>query len=137
MKIWTGYGTEHSANLVIIGKFKTIQEANKAKDLINELTRIVNDDENAGRTLDGLANGMFSQSVLDFCSKNSIGLAYNDINGLLYDYNIEQDNNKIIITSNDTDFQSILKIMIHGEAKIEMYSAHYYSSPYGRKTYFE
>ena len=30
MKIWLGYGSEHSANLVIIGKFELAKEARVA-----------------------------------------------------------------------------------------------------------
>ena len=29
MKIWNGYGSEHSMNLVMIGRFKTVGEAEK------------------------------------------------------------------------------------------------------------
>ena len=37
MKIWNGYGSEHSMNLVLIGKFKQAQDANKVKSDIEKL----------------------------------------------------------------------------------------------------
>ena len=47
MKVWIGYGSEHSANLVIIGKFASGKKANAALALLNEATRIAREDEAA------------------------------------------------------------------------------------------
>jgi hypothetical protein len=135
MKIWTGYGTEHSANLVIIGKFKTIEDANSAHMLISELTELVNDEENKGITKHGLVNGRFSKSMLTFLgNKNFPSLGYADLNGLLDEYSMEQNENDIVVTSNDMDFASIIKVIIHYSGKVEIYSAHDYPSAYGRQT---
>jgi len=37
MKIWRGYGSEHSSNLVMIGRFKTVGDAEAAKRIIDRL----------------------------------------------------------------------------------------------------
>ena len=37
MKIWTGYSSEHSMNLVLIGKFKQAKDAEAVADVINKL----------------------------------------------------------------------------------------------------
>jgi hypothetical protein len=37
MKIWKGYGSEHSMNLVMIGHFKEACDAREAKRLIDQL----------------------------------------------------------------------------------------------------
>ena len=42
MKIWQGYGSEHSMNLVMIGHFKDAGSAVKAKELIDSFTEFVN-----------------------------------------------------------------------------------------------
>ena len=42
MKVWNGYGSEHSMNLVIVGHFKEVRDAEKAKELIDLLTEQVN-----------------------------------------------------------------------------------------------
>jgi hypothetical protein len=38
MKTWNSYGSEHSANLVMIGKFKNAASAEKAKEAIDLIT---------------------------------------------------------------------------------------------------
>ena len=41
MKIWSAFGTEHSMNLVMIGRFKEVRNAEEAKRLIDRLTEFV------------------------------------------------------------------------------------------------
>ena len=48
MKIWFGYGSEHSANLVMVGEFIDAGGAEKAKQVINDLTSQVEKDSEAG-----------------------------------------------------------------------------------------
>ena len=38
MKIWNGYGSEHSMNLVLIGRFKRAQDAEKVEKDIEKLS---------------------------------------------------------------------------------------------------
>jgi hypothetical protein len=38
MKVWRGYGTEHSMNLKLIGHFASADEANAAVEAIEVLT---------------------------------------------------------------------------------------------------
>ena len=45
MKIWNAFGTEHSMNLVMIGRFKEVRNAEEAKRLIDRLTEQVIDEE--------------------------------------------------------------------------------------------
>jgi hypothetical protein len=73
--------------------------------------------------------------MLDFLSNKNFSLSYADLAGLLYDYSIEQNGKNLIVTSNDMDFMSIIKAIVNRGGKVEIYSAHDYSSPYGRQTY--
>ena len=43
MKIWNGYGSEHSSNLVMVGKFKSVEDAEKAKELLDTITESLYD----------------------------------------------------------------------------------------------
>lgn len=45
MKIWNGYGSEHSMNLVLIGKFKQEQDAVKVEKDIKTLSTQAEKDE--------------------------------------------------------------------------------------------
>ena len=46
MKLWTSYGAEHSLNLVIIGDFKEVVDAEEFGSLVYSLTKtLMNDKE--------------------------------------------------------------------------------------------
>jgi hypothetical protein len=47
MKVWYGYSSEHSMNLVMIGRFEDAGDAAKAKQIIDLLTEQVNADVDA------------------------------------------------------------------------------------------
>jgi Family of unknown function (DUF6375) len=47
VKIWNGYGSEHSANLVVIGQFEKAQDAAKAKQMVDWLIEQVRRDIDA------------------------------------------------------------------------------------------
>ena len=53
MKIWYGYGSEHSMNLVMTGKFKDAGDAAKAKEVIDWLSEQVASDVEADLMVDG------------------------------------------------------------------------------------
>ena len=41
MKIWKGFGSEHSANMVLIGHFKDVQSATETKNWIEEFQELL------------------------------------------------------------------------------------------------
>ena len=45
MKFWTGYGSEHSANLVMLGKFKTAEDATVFLAELEKLERLIQEDD--------------------------------------------------------------------------------------------
>ncbi len=45
MKIWNGYGSEHSMNLVLIGKFKRAKDAEKVEKDIDKLSAQASKDD--------------------------------------------------------------------------------------------
>jgi len=49
MKVWHGYGTEHSMNLKLIGHFADADEACVAVETINRLTAAAEEEHAAGR----------------------------------------------------------------------------------------
>jgi hypothetical protein len=52
MRIWYGYGSEHSMNLVMIGRFKSAVDAEKTKEIIDQLTEKLVDKIEVGSTRD-------------------------------------------------------------------------------------
>ena len=127
MKIWQGYGSEHSMNLVMIGTFKTAGAATEAEAAIKQLIDQVQDDEKAGlihtrgsmdRYSEGLSDLMREIRVYD------IGPA--EMEQFMYDFNLKRDGSKLVVTTDESDISALLKVMIDKGARVEIYSAHAY-----------
>lgn len=125
MKIWYQYGSEHSANLVMIGHFTDAMEAIKANEIINELTKRVSEEQDAGAIVLGRSSGRYSRGILDLLGQlNIMSIGPWEIEQFLYDVNVNVEGSKIIITSDETDVTAYLKILFDRGARIEVYSAH-------------
>jgi Family of unknown function (DUF6375) len=122
MKIWNSYGSEHSMNLVMIGQFKTADDAERTKQSIDLFTRELADEIEVGRSRD-----RFGNKVLDLLNKAECHiLSPSDLEQFLYEVDSRVDEDKIIITTDESDISAFMKLMIHNGAKIEVFSAHDY-----------
>lgn len=122
MKVWYGFGTEHSMKLVMIGNFKSEQDAIKTESLINELSE---------KLLDKLEPGIIENRYTDEIRELLFGLeVYNmstyDLNQFLFDFRIERDGHLITLRTDETEVSAFFKLMIENGAKIEMFSSHDY-----------
>ena len=129
MKIWHGYGSEHSMNLVMIGHFKSSADAKKTQELIEQLSEGLSDKIGFGTPHD-----RFSDDVLDLLREtNCYILSPPELEHFLYDTRVQVEGNKIILTTEESDVSAFFKLMITKGAKVEIYSAHDYpDSKYGR-----
>ncbi|WP_028002881.1 MULTISPECIES: DUF6375 family protein [Sinorhizobium/Ensifer group] len=134
MKIWNGYGSEHSANLVIIGKFADASAARDNLALFNEAIKVAQSDYDSGKYNNAAQKREFSDAMMDLYRRTQLSLGYTDPEQLIYEFNAKQDGNKVIITTEENDINAVIKILLHGNAKIEVYSAHDHDSIYGRQT---
>lgn len=127
MKIWFGYGSEHSANLVMIGRFKDVSDAAKAKQAIEWLTEQVRSDEEANLIQIGERSERFTPGMMDLLTKlrlNSLGPA--ELEQFAYDFNVDLQGDKVIIKTDEVDVSALFKVLIDNEARVEIYSAHIY-----------
>lgn len=129
MKIWNGYGSEHSMNLVMVGQFKDEKDANNALELIENLTSKLDGKINVGEEAQ-----RYSDEVMDVLRDlNCYSLPPADLEQLFYEHSIDIESNKIIIKTEETEVSAFLKIMVQKGAKVEVYSAHDYpDEKYGR-----
>jgi len=133
MKVWKGYGSEHSMNLVMIGHFKEVRDAEKVKDLLNKLAEQVRDD--ADRSPNSMPpHDRFTSGMLELLSSAKLySLAPGELEQLLYDVWVDVDDNKVVITTDEIDVSAFLKVLIEKGARVEVYSAHGYpDTGYGR-----
>ena len=134
MKIWYGYGSEHSMNLVMIGQFKDAGDAEKAKKIIDSFTESVNADVQAGLLEVGNPPERFSERMLELLRKANIYIiGANEFEQFAYDCRVKVDGNKVVLTTDESDVSAFLKVLIEQGARVEVYSAHQYpDTPYGR-----
>jgi hypothetical protein len=127
MKIWCQHGSEHSANLVMIGHFKQVADATKAKEIIDTLTSQVADDLSAGTLTLGSPSERYGDAILDLLGKlnvTTIGPA--ELEQFAYDVSVALQGNDLVLTTEEYDISAFLKVMFLKGARIEVYSAHHY-----------
>lgn len=134
MKIWYQHGSEHSANLVMIGHFENAAEATKAKEIIDTLTNQVREEEANGTRVVGQPSERYGDAMLDLLGKlNVASIGPRELEQFLYDVSMNIEDSKIILTTEEVDISAFLKVMFDQGARIEVYSAHDYpDSEYGR-----
>jgi len=127
MKVWYVFGSEHSANLVMIGRFKEVGGATKAKEIIDSLAEQVRTDEEAGLIKIGELADRYTDGMLNLLQKvnvHSIGPV--ELAQFAYDVSIGVENNEIVLTTDEIDVSAFLKVLLDKGARVEVYSAHDY-----------
>ncbi|WP_135557752.1 DUF6375 family protein [Paenibacillus cymbidii] len=133
MKIWNGYGSEHSMNLVMIGQFKEAADAEEATKLIDQIIQQMRIDEEKKRDHE-TSQDRFSDGMLELLGTSKMySLNPSDLEQFLYDVRVDIKNNKISITTDEIDVMAFLKVLLDKGARVEVYSAHDYpDTGYGR-----
>lgn len=129
MKIWHGYGSEHSMNLVMIGHFKSTEDAEEVNNLIKQLSEGLNEMIEIGTS-----RNRFDDDVLNLLREtNCYTLSPPELEHFLYDTHAQVEGDKIILTTEESEVSAFFKLMITKGAKVEIYSAHDYpDAEYGR-----
>jgi len=134
MKLWHGYGTEHSMNLVMVGRFREATEAANAQDTIEKLIEALRAEEAAGRLTVGEPSDRYSDEVLRILQDFNIhSIAPRELEQFLYDMSVRRDGDAVVITTDEYDVQALVKLLLLKGARIDVYSAHDYpDTDYGR-----
>jgi hypothetical protein len=134
MKIWYEHGSEHSANLVMIGHFKDATEAMKAREVIDELTNQAVEDHDKGALVFGSPSERYGDAMLDLLGRlNVASIGPRELEQFLYDVSVKVEGSKIILTTEEVDISAFFKVMFDRGARVEVYSAHNHpDTEYGR-----
>jgi hypothetical protein len=134
MKIWYQHGSEHSADLVMIGRFENAAEASKAKEIIDTLTNHVRDEESSCIRTVGQPSDRYGNAMLDLLGRlNILSISPRELEQFLYEVSVKVDGKNIILTTEEVEISAFLKILFDQGARIEIYSAHDHpDSEYGR-----
>jgi hypothetical protein len=134
MKIWHQHGSEHSANLVMIGHFEDATEAIKAKEIIDAITKQVAEDQEKGTLVLGAPSERYGKEMLDLLGRlNVSSIGPRELEQFLYDVSVKVEGSKMIFMTDEVDISAFLKVMFDRGARIEVYSAHDHpNTKYGR-----
>lgn len=125
MKLWFGYGTEHSMNLVMIGKFKENKEASQAFAAIQHLMDQTSADVEAGRLEVGDPPDRYTDAMMKLAEAlNFYSLSPAEFEQFAYDVAVDLKDDKIVITTDEEDVSAFLKYLVDKGARVEVYSAH-------------
>lgn len=125
MKIWHEHGSEHSANLVMIGHFVDATEATKAKEIIDALTDQVAKDQESGALVFGSPSDRYGKEMLDLLGQlNVASIGPGELEQFAYDVNVKVESEKLVVTTEELEITAFLKVLFLRGARIEIYSAH-------------
>lgn len=122
MKIWNSYGSEHSANLVMIGSFKDVASAKRAEEIIDRIVEFMTDSEDDHEDADRYSD----EALALLSSLNTASLRPAELAQFRYDVSSKREKDRIVITTDEYDVSGFLKILIDAGARVEVYSAHIY-----------
>lgn len=129
MRIWRGYGTEHSMDLKLIGHFSNADEAREARDAIAILTEAAELERDEGRLEYGAPPEVFSNRLLDAMSGTGVhSLGHADVEQLLYDAHVETQDSDVVVRTEEIDVLAYVKVLIAKGARVEIYSMHDHNS---------
>ena len=127
MKVWQGYGSEHSMNLVMVGTFETETDADNVKKLIQRITRQVDIAVDEGILEVGENNREFGESLrLLLHELDLFILNPHEMEQFRYDISTEVKGHRLVLTTDEIDVSAFMKILIDKGAKVEVYSAHHH-----------
>ena len=121
MKIWYEHSADHSAKLKIIGKFKTVDDANLAMTRMNDIMKLMQQELTYRNSSDA-----YPVEILDYISKNNFGLSKSAIESAEYYHNIEQSGTTIEVSTDELEIQLFIETFINCGGKIEIFSKHNY-----------
>ncbi|MFD5901033.1 DUF6375 family protein [Streptomyces microflavus] len=125
MKAWYGYGTEHSMNLVMIGRFEDATAAEKTHKVIQALITALTEERDAGRLAVGKPSDRFSDEVLRLLVELEVhSLEPRELEHFLYDFTLGREDNSVVMTTDEIEVQALLKVLLTKGARVEVYSAH-------------
>lgn len=123
MRIWNGYGSEHSMDLVLIGRFQTVTGAKAAEERMEALQALAeaawSDDD--WRSPDERMPRELGESLREM---KLYDMGRHDVDNFALDHNVTRTAETVRIWTDESDVQGFLKVLLHYGAKVEIFSRH-------------
>jgi hypothetical protein len=123
MKIWKSFSGDHSAKLKIVGEFKTQNDAAMAVALIDDLSNVEDTPLPAGRR--------FSDEVMELLRRHKCNILNDtDVEQMKNCFEVNSSDKTVVITTDETEIQGLIKALINYGAKVNIISRHDYPELY-------
>ncbi len=123
MRIWNGYGSEHSMDLVLIGRFQTVTGAKAAEERMEALQALAeaawSDDD--WRSSDERMPPELGEALLEL---KLYDMGRYDVDNYAFDHSVTREGETVRIWTDESDVQGFLKVLLHYGAKVEVFSRH-------------
>jgi hypothetical protein len=121
MKIWHGHGSEHSARLVMIGRFSGPEQARATEQRFKRLQDIAEHslperdwEDPDERLTDELSQELVQMRLYQFTR--------DDVENFRYDHSVTRDGDELHLGTDELDILGFVKLMLSDGAKLEIYS---------------
>jgi hypothetical protein len=123
VRIWHSYGSEHSMDLILIGKFETVADAEAAIERMGALKSLAEvewDDDDWRQHEERMP-----RTLTDELGKLKLyDMGRFDVDIYAYEHSIERNGSTVRIWTEESDVQGFLKVLIHLGARVEVFSRH-------------
>jgi Family of unknown function (DUF6375) len=123
MRIWQSYGSEHSMDLVLIGRFETVSGAEQAIELMEALKAIAHREwsEDDWRRQDEV---MPATLVSELMKLELYEMGRSDVDVFTMANSIERKGSTVHVCTDEAEVQGFLKVLLYLGARVEVFSRH-------------
>ncbi|WP_371602432.1 DUF6375 family protein [Streptomyces sp. NBC_01220] len=123
MRIWNGYGSEHSMDLVLIGRFQTVTGAKAAEERMDALKALAEEawSDDDWRSPDERMPRELGQALAEM---KIYDMGRNDVDIFALDHSVTRIGETVRVWTDESDVQGFLKALLHYGAKVEIFSRH-------------
>lgn len=126
MKIWSGHGSEHSENLVLVGHFVDETAAELAAEKMRRLQEFATS-EIQEPSWGEAGDARFTPELWQVLKELGLhSLHRGDLDEFLFEFHAEVSGKELTVTTDEIEVQAFLKLMIEHGARIELYSGHHW-----------
>lgn len=123
MRIWRSYGSEHSMDLVLIGKFETVSGAEAAIERMEALKALA-ESEGIDDDWHRQDERMPDKLVEELLKLKLYEMGRSDVDIYAFEHSIERNGATVRIWTDESEVQGFLKVLVHLGARVEVFSRH-------------
>jgi hypothetical protein len=126
MRIWHSYGSEHSMDLVLVGKFETVSGAEAAIEQMEALKALAQaewSDDDWRRQDERMPDSL----VAELRKLKLYEMGRSDVDIYYFDHSVERNGSTVRVWTEESEVQGFLKVLIHLGARVEVFSRHHWN----------